>query len=186
MPLTQALAAKVAAASKKTASSAPVKPKAPEKSKAPAKPKAPAKAKALAKPKAPEKPKNHGGFTHEELEEFQQNLLEMRKQLLNQVSELRQQSLLRHDEVNQDEDGTDAFERVTSLDRANVEHAEVVQINNALMAIQEGTYGLCENCHGKIEKTRLKALPFAKTCIQCQSAMEDPRTQHRSAIDLWD
>ena len=111
---------------------------------------------------------------------------EMRKRLLLQVSELRQQSLLRHDEVNQDEDGTDAFERVTSLDRASVEQAEIVQINAALMAIKEGSYGLCESCSSKIERSRLKALPFAKTCIKCQSAMENQSSRRRSTHDLWD
>jgi len=113
-------------------------------------------------------------------------LEETRKRLLDQVTELREQSLLRHDEVNQDEDGTDAFERVTSLDRASVEQSAILQINAALMAIKEGTYGLCESCNAKIEKSRLKALPFAKTCIKCQSAMENQNSRRRSMHDLWD
>ena len=125
-------------------------------------------------------------FSPVELDSFYRAMLEMRKRLLVQVSELRQQSLLRHDEVNQDEDGTDAFERVTSLDRASVEQGEVVKINNALMAIKEGTYGLCDGCGCKIEKIRLKALPFAKTCIRCQSEMENQNSRRKSTHDLWD
>jgi DnaK suppressor protein len=146
-------------------------------------------AKAKPKPAAPHKkptPVKGESFTRAELEGFYQTMQEMRKRLLLQVSELRQQSLLRHDEVNQDEDGTDAFQRVTSLDRASVEQAEIVQINAALMAIKEGTYGLCESCRSKIERSRLKALPFAKTCIKCQSAMEDQNSRRRSTHDLWD
>lgn len=132
------------------------------------------------------KPAKGGTFTRAELEGFYQTMQEMRKRLLLQVSELRQQSLLRHDEVNQDEDGTDAFERVTSLDRASVEQAQIVEINTALMAIKEGSYGLCESCSCKIERSRLKALPFAKTCIKCQSAMENQNSRRRSTHDLWD
>lgn len=145
-------------------------------------------AKTKPKPAAPRKPSPVKGesFTRAELEGFYQTMQEMRKRLLLQVSELRQQSLLRHDEVNQDEDGTDAFERVTSLDRASVEQAEIVQINAALMAIKEGSYGLCESCSSKIERSRLKALPFAKTCIKCQSAMENQSSRRRSTHDLWD
>ncbi|MDD4061497.1 MAG: TraR/DksA C4-type zinc finger protein, partial [Kiritimatiellae bacterium] len=145
-------------------------------------------AKTKPKPAAPHKPSPVKGesFTRAELEGFYQTMQEMRKRLLLQVSELRQQSLLRHDEVNQDEDGTDAFERVTSLDRASVEQAEIVQINAALMAIKEGSYGLCESCSSKIERSRLKALPFAKTCIKCQSAMENQSSRRRSTHDLWD
>jgi DnaK suppressor protein len=149
-------------------------------------PKSGGKAETQANAKAKTKPVKGETFTHAELENYYQAMQEMRKRLLLQVSELRQQSLLRHDEVNQDEDGTDAFERVTSLDRASVEQAEIVQINAALMAIKEGTYGLCESCDSKIEKSRLKALPFAKTCIKCQSAMENQNSRRRSTHDLWD
>ncbi|MGI5868215.1 MAG: TraR/DksA family transcriptional regulator [Kiritimatiellia bacterium] len=146
---------------------------------------------AKSKPKAPApdktKPEKAGGFTRAELEEFSKTMKEMRKRMLHQVNELRQQSLLRHDEVNQDEDGTDAFERATSLARASVDQGEIVKINTALMAIKEGVYGLCENCGCKIERTRLAALPFAKTCIKCQSEMEDQGARRRSSThDLWD
>ena len=141
--------------------------------------------KPAAKPR-PAKPGDSTPFTREEIAGFHAAMLELRKRLLSQVSELRQQSLLRHDEVNQDEDGTDAFERVTSLDRASADQGEILQIDNALVAIQEGTYGLCEICGCKIEKTRLKALPFAKTCIRCQSTMENANSRRRSTHDLWD
>lgn len=125
-------------------------------------------------------------FTRAELNEFYHAMLDLCKRLSLQVSELRQQSLLRHDEVNQDEDGTDAFERVTSLDRASADQSQIFQINTALRAIIEGTYGLCESCGEKIERPRLQALPFAKTCIKCQSVMEGGGDRRRPTTDLLD
>ena len=125
-------------------------------------------------------------FTRAELNEFYHAMLDLCKRLSLQVTELRQQSLLRHDEVNQDEDGTDAFERVTSLDRASADQSQIFQINTAIRAIIEGTYGLCESCGEKIERPRLQALPFAKTCIKCQSVMEGGGDRRRPTTDLLD
>lgn len=125
-------------------------------------------------------------FSAEELQNFYLSMLDMAKRLSVQVTELRQQSLLRHDEVNQDEDGTDAFERVTSLDRASADQSQIFQINKAIEAINDGSYGICDICSHKIEKRRLKALPFAKTCIHCQSEMEDSGNRRKPTTDLWD
>lgn len=125
-------------------------------------------------------------FSAKELEEFYEAMIGLRGRLTVQVAGLREQSLMRHDEVNQDEDGTDAFDRVTSLDRASVDQSRINQINTAIKMIEDGTYGLCESCTEKIEKPRLKALPFAKTCIKCQSEMEGGSIRQRPSIDLLD
>ena len=208
---TKATAAKVKAAPKKPVAAAKAakakakapaaKAKAPAKTKAKAAPeKAPAKAKAKTGQKVPAKapagkkspatpkraPKDDDKhFTAKELEEFRLVMVALAKRLTNQADELREQSLLRHDEVNHDEDGTDAFERATRLDRASAGEAQIFQINKALEAIEDGTYGLCEACGGKIERPRLEALPFVKTCIECQSKLEDGGRGRRST-DLWD
>ncbi len=48
----------------------------------------------------------------------------------------------------------------------------LVQANDALVKFDRGTYGLCEDCGGKIDRARLKALPSAALCIQCQKQRE--------------
>ncbi len=125
-------------------------------------------------------------FTPAELNVFYATMLALRERLTAQVSELREQSLLRHDEVNQDEDGTDAFERVTSLDRASTDQSQINQINNAILTITKGTYGLCESCGEKIERPRLNALPFAEMCIKCQSELEGDTNRRKPSTDLLD
>ena len=42
------------------------------------------------------------------------------------------------------------------------------QIDAALERIEEGTYGLCEECKQPIAPERLEVLPFAAHCIDCQ------------------
>jgi DnaK suppressor protein len=52
------------------------------------------------------------------------------------------------------------------------ERSKLNEINNALEKISDGSYGICEECGGEINKKRLKIIPFAKYCVNCQSEME--------------
>lgn len=44
----------------------------------------------------------------------------------------------------------------------------VFEIEEALMRIENKTYGICEKCKGEIPIERLEILPFARFCIKCQ------------------
>jgi DnaK suppressor protein len=45
-------------------------------------------------------------------------------------------------------------------------------IEEALSRIEEGTYGICEDCEGEIPLGRLNAMPFAFRCVECQTMHE--------------
>ena len=59
-----------------------------------------------------------------------------------------------------------------STQLAELESRELEQIENALRRIEEGAYGSCEHCGGKIAEARLNALPYTNTCIECQREAE--------------
>lgn len=67
---------------------------------------------------------------------------------------------------------TDAYDREFSLELASCDRDVLIQINDALKRIQDGTYGACEQCEKPIAKVRLKALPFARLCLKCQKVQE--------------
>lgn len=46
------------------------------------------------------------------------------------------------------------------------------QINEALRRLNEGTYGICEDCGRHVSPERLKAVPFARRCVECQRKAE--------------
>jgi DnaK suppressor protein len=46
-------------------------------------------------------------------------------------------------------------------------------IDEAIQRLQEGTYGICGDCDQAISEARLKALPFATVCRDCQAQRED-------------
>ena len=47
------------------------------------------------------------------------------------------------------------------------------KIDEALRRLEEGSYGDCVECGQKIAEARLKALPFANTCRECQEHREE-------------
>ena len=67
---------------------------------------------------------------------------------------------------------TDNFDREFSLDIASAEQVLLNRIDEALKKIEEGIYGICENCDKKISFKRLKAVPYAKLCIKCKEDEE--------------
>jgi len=104
--------------------------------------------------------------------DFRERLLKIREQIRNQIHSLKNGSLRREDNVVSEEDGTDAFDRQFALDLVRSEEDVLFQISEALQRLEDGTYGVCEGCEGLIEVPRLKALPFVRRCVRCQSELE--------------
>ena len=49
------------------------------------------------------------------------------------------------------------------------------QVKAALGRIDQGAYGLCEGCGGKIPEGRLAALPWATRCVDCAGTKRGAR-----------
>jgi DnaK suppressor protein len=54
------------------------------------------------------------------------------------------------------------------------------QIDEAIRRLEDGTYGTCAHCGREIAEARLKALPFATLCRECQEVEEEARASERS------
>ena len=55
------------------------------------------------------------------------------------------------------------------------------KINEALSRLEEGTYGRCFECGDEIAQARLRALPFAVRCKDCEEARENAQKRERMA-----
>ena len=67
---------------------------------------------------------------------------------------------------------SETFERERDLAIGeSVEHV-LQKVISALEKIDRGTYGRCDACGRPIKKARLKALPFATLCLECQGRLE--------------
>jgi DnaK suppressor protein len=48
----------------------------------------------------------------------------------------------------------------------------LAKIDEALRKLEEGTYGICEDCGSEISEERLKVIPFAIYCVECMERRE--------------
>lgn len=55
------------------------------------------------------------------------------------------------------------------------------RIDEALRRVGAGLYGVCEDCGNDIAEARLKAVPFATLCVQCQEREESTVAVQREA-----
>jgi len=53
--------------------------------------------------------------------------------------------------------------------------AKILQaIDEALMRIEKGTFGLCRDCGEPIAEARLNAIPWTRVCITCKEKQKAP------------
>jgi len=58
------------------------------------------------------------------------------------------------------------------LQKLGANQDTVIKIDEAIRKLEEGTYGQCEDCSDEISAERLKILPFAIRCRDCQEDHE--------------
>lgn len=73
----------------------------------------------------------------------------------------------------------DERDREFSLLLTDREKGKLLAVDEALEKLDDGTYGICEECREPITPGRLSALPLAKFCLNCQSRLEKEKTLFR-------
>jgi DnaK suppressor protein len=80
-----------------------------------------------------------------------------------------------------EEQSVDDF--VTEVDMAlmQMKSETLSRIDQAISRLENGTYGICQECDREITAARLKALPFAALCRDCQEDTETTARAEREA-----
>jgi len=65
-----------------------------------------------------------------------------------------------------------AYSRELNFSISDAERALLLQVDEAIVRVDKGQYGLCANCGQPIARPRLDALPWARYCIVCQELLE--------------
>jgi DnaK suppressor protein len=63
-------------------------------------------------------------------------------------------------------------EREYNLNKLSRAGLNKTSILNALRKIDDGSYGICEECEEEISIKRLKAIPDTRYCLACQAEIE--------------
>ncbi len=115
-------------------------------------------------------------------EQFRQTLLEKRAEILGDVSTLHDEALNKNRSeaagdlssmpIHMADLGTDNYELEFTLGLIEGERAILMEIDEALERVQNGSYGLCLATGKPIGKARLRAKPWAKYCYEYTLAQE--------------
>lgn len=110
---------------------------------------------------------------------LKKNLLKMREELLKEIDAgIKSQRDVAERDVGDFYDDVDIEkDRQMYHMLGERERQKIRAIDEALKKIEDNEYGRCEECGEKINKNRLKVVPFARYCVNCQSEIE--RRQRR-------
>ncbi|MDD5130085.1 MAG: TraR/DksA family transcriptional regulator [Candidatus Omnitrophica bacterium] len=121
-------------------------------------------------------------FTKTDLKNFKKIVLKKKEEILNDLKHISDDTLRKSQkEASGDISGytyhmadvaSDNYDREFSLGLASSERKSLYELDDALKRIEEGTFGICDDCRGPITKIRLKAVPSARLCIKCQQKKE--------------
>lgn len=121
-------------------------------------------------------------FSKRALKKFKQLLIQQREEFVSEMERITKDTLKKSQrDASGDLSGytfhmadmaTDHYDREFSLGLATAEQRIIYEIDEALKRIEDGSYGICFSCDKAILKKRLKAVPYAKHCIDCQQKEE--------------
>ena len=105
---------------------------------------------------------------------YYDRLLELREQLLRQMSGLAKESAqeLPGYSLHMADSGTDNFDRDFALSLLSSDQDAVYEIEAALRRIEKNTYGVCELTAKPIPRARLDAIPWTRFTVEAQSQLE--------------
>jgi DnaK suppressor protein len=105
---------------------------------------------------------------------FHKHLLELRDQLLQQMSGLAKESAqeMAGYSLHMADSGTDNFDRDFALSLLSSDQDAIYEIEEALKRIEKNTYGVCELTGKPIPKARLEAIPWTRFTVQAQAQLE--------------
>jgi len=114
---------------------------------------------------------------------MKQSEMEQLKEVLETLLKSIEGTLRRRDEIAVENapDALDlvqrAAERDLALHQIESNFSRVQSLKLALQRIQDGSYGSCLECGDEISPKRLKAVPWASYCVQCQEVVDRQRIE---------
>jgi DnaK suppressor protein len=117
-----------------------------------------------------------------EMKAFKEQLLVLRARLRGDVTAMADAALRKtRSEANGDlssmpihmaDIGSDNYEQEFTLSLMQTDEMTLESIEAAIERIEDGVFGLCEDCAGPISKARLNAIPYTPLCIKCAQKLE--------------
>ena len=117
------------------------------------------------------------------LKKFQGTLLGMKSRLLEDIPDrLKTEVETPKDEGRDTYDlASDERDREINMILNDRERTKLMAIEDALLRLGEGSYGVCDECGEDIGVGRLKVMPFTRLCVRCQEDLEKETRMTKNA-----
>lgn len=115
-------------------------------------------------------------MNQETINYIKDKLLEEKAKLEKELGQFSQRSEHQRDDFQstfpdygdkEDDNAVEVADFSTRLSLEDNLESKLQEVNKALKRIEDGVYGICENCHEEIPEERLKVFPSAALCIKC-------------------
>jgi len=112
------------------------------------------------------------------LQRLRKILLKEREEIIGGVKQIYESSK----EIGQDgiqdigDEAANIYNKQILLSLNENERMRLQEVDEALDRIENGSYGVCEECGGAIGLKRLEARPVAKYCVPCKTKLEKLKT----------
>ena len=109
-------------------------------------------------------------------------LEDRRREIQEKLRSLREQIPVDAPDVKDaEEQSVDDFVQEVDLALMQMKSETLKKIDQAITRLEAGTYGRCQECDAEIPPARLRALPFAALCRDCQEEAESTVRAEREA-----
>lgn len=113
-------------------------------------------------------------------EALRQMLESRRREIQDNLRSLRESLPADHEVKDAEEQSVDDFVQDVDFTLMQMKSETLSKIDEALRRVDRGTYGQCAECSAPIAAARLRALPFATLCRDCQEREEHRRDAGRA------
>jgi DnaK suppressor protein len=108
-------------------------------------------------------------------------LEERRREIHEKLRAIREEIPSYQDEVRDtEEQSVTDFAQEMDFALMEMKAQTLIRIDEALQRVDQGTYGTCDDCGQEIAEARLKAVPFALMCLECQEREETLAAEERA------
>jgi DnaK suppressor protein len=113
-------------------------------------------------------------MSKKDMEKFRRLLEEKKATLSSDLAKTRSAEEETTEEATQDiaDKAVSSYTREFLYSLTDGERSTLLQIDDAIGRIDDGTYGMCINCGQTMAERRLTAVPWAPYCVDCQELAE--------------
>lgn len=115
---------------------------------------------------------NKETLTATELKEIKKHLLQLKEEAMARLKDKKNMDMPEAEVGDPIDDASRSIDKEILFELSGNAHNTIEQIEAALRKMDKGIYGRCEYCRQPIPKKRIKALPFARYCVNCQHSNE--------------